>query len=705
MKPLEASDPTAVGPYRVLAELGRGGMGRVFLGSGSDGRLVAVKQVRQQFVEDEGFRARFRREVDASRRVSGAYTAAVIDADEHAPLPWLASVFVSGPSLRHAIDVAGALAEEPVRRLAAGLAAALVEIHRAGLIHRDLKPSNVLLAADGPRVIDFGIARATDSPGGSEITHTGWLVGSPGFMSPEQAEGRPLTPASDVFSLGTVLVMACTGVSPFAGSSTPQTLYNVVHREPDLAAVPETLRGIIESCLAKDPARRPRPAQLLESIGHLAPSAQVWPTPVHDLITSQQAEVARLLGVPLEQPAPPPAVPPNATPPHDPTLAYTRQNPGPPPAVPDARIRRRGPLLAVIGALVGVAVLAGAVIWALPPSSRPAGGARALIGVTMPTKSSERWTRDGDIVKSRLKKLGYQVDLQYAEDDMLTQASQIENQINKGAKLLIVASVDDTALTSQLQQAADKKIPVIAYDRLIRNSPNVDYYVTYDSFQVGVQQATSLLAGLGVDKGEKGPFNVELFGGSPVDNSAMIFWDGAMSVLKPKIDSGTLKVASGQTDFKTAAILNWDSATAQARMEDILTKTYAGGKRVDGVLSPYDGLSIGILSALKSNGYGTSGRPYPIVTGQDAELASVKSIVAGEQYSTILKDTHKLAATTVAMADAVLKGGKPEVNNTKDYDNGTKVVPSYLLDPVIVDKSNYEQILIGGNYYTANQLK
>ncbi|HLU71147.1 MAG TPA: multiple monosaccharide ABC transporter substrate-binding protein [Nonomuraea sp.] len=333
------------------------------------------------------------------------------------------------------------------------------------------------------------------------------------------------------------------------------------------------------------------------------------------------------------------------------------------------------------------------------------GSAGALVGVTMPTKSSERWIHDGDNVKKQLEELGYQVDLQYAENDIPTQANQIENQITKGAKLLIVASIDGTALTSQLQQAADNDIPVISYDRLIRNSPNVDYYATFDNFKVGVQQATSLLEGLGVDKGEKGPFNIELFGGSPDDNNATFFWNGAMSVLQPKIDDGTLVVKSGQTDFKTAAILRWDPATAQRRMEDILTKTYTGDTKVDGVLSPYDGLSIGILSALKSSGYGTSGQPYPIVTGQDAELASVKSIIAGEQYSTIFKDTRKLAEVTVKMADAVLKGEKPEVNNETDYDNGNKVVPSYLLEPVIVDKSNYEEVIIGGNYYTEDQLK
>ena len=174
-----------------------------------------------------------------------------------------------------------------------------------------------------------------------------------------------------------------------------------------------------------------------------------------------------------------------------------------------------------------------------PSAGAEGGNAGALIGVTMPTKSSERWIHDGDNVKAQLEKLGYKVDLQYAENDIPTQANQIENQITKGAKLLIIASIDGTAITSQLQQAADNKIPVIAYDRLIRNSPNVDYYATFDNFKVGVQQASSLLAGLGVDKGEKGPFNVELFGGSPDDNNATFFWNGAMSILQPKIDDGT----------------------------------------------------------------------------------------------------------------------------------------------------------------------
>ncbi|MGW5670910.1 multiple monosaccharide ABC transporter substrate-binding protein [Micromonospora sp. NPDC003776] len=369
-------------------------------------------------------------------------------------------------------------------------------------------------------------------------------------------------------------------------------------------------------------------------------------------------------------------------------------------------------LTAAVGALVlGAAMSAcGSSTKTVDQAQDSGSNAGALVGVTMPTKSSERWVHDGDNLRKALEKLGYKVDLQYAEDDIPTQVNQVENQITKGAKLLVIASIDGTAITTQLQEAADKKIPVIAYDRLIRNSPNVDYYTTFDNFKVGVQQATSLLVGLklknadGSDGTAKGPFNVELFAGSPDDNNATFFYNGAMSVLKPYLDKGTLVVRSGQKDFKTVAILRWKAEAAQKRMEDILTKTYSSGAKVDGVLSPYDGLSIGILSALKSNGYGTAGQPYPVVTGQDAEVTSVKSIIAGEQYSTIYKDTRKLAEVTATMADAVLKGGKPEINNDKDYDNGTKVVPAYLLEPVIVDKSNYKKELIDSGYLTEAQL-
>ncbi|MEY9907666.1 serine/threonine protein kinase [Catenulispora sp. MAP12-49] len=294
MKPLGVPDPRRIGPYRIFAQLGRGGMGRVFLAGAPDGRLVALKLVHVQHVEEPGFRERFRREVAASRRVSGAYTAPVVDADVETEIPWLVTVFVPGPSLRQAIEAAGPLPPENAARLAAGLATALGEIHAVGLVHRDLKPSNVLLAADGPRVIDFGVARVTDGTT-SELTHTGYLVGSPGYMSPEQAQSKALSPASDIFSLGAVVYMACTGIEPFMGASTPATLYNVVHAEPDLRAVPEQLREVIAACLAKDPADRPTPEQVLALIGDVPAVTRTWPEAVHALIAEQDRAVVEAL--------------------------------------------------------------------------------------------------------------------------------------------------------------------------------------------------------------------------------------------------------------------------------------------------------------------------------------------------------------------------------------------------------------------------
>ncbi|MGR4879263.1 serine/threonine-protein kinase [Streptomyces sp. LARHCF249] len=302
MRALGASDPAAAGPYRLLAEIGRGGMGRVLLGAAPDGRLVAVKLVHARFAEDDGFRVRFRREVAASRKVSGAYTAAVLEADADAPAPWLASVFVPGPSLGAAVESAGPLPEEALRRLAAGLATALAEIHRAGLVHRDLKPDNVLLAEDGVRVIDFGIARVAEPGEVTELTRAGTVIGSPAFMSPEQAQGGELTPASDVFSLGSVLVLSATGRSPFAAATVPLTLYSVVHTEPDLGGLPPGLRGVVARCLAKDPAARPTPAELLGLTGAADGTGAAWPPAVRRLAAVQQEEIDRLLHGPRPGP-------------------------------------------------------------------------------------------------------------------------------------------------------------------------------------------------------------------------------------------------------------------------------------------------------------------------------------------------------------------------------------------------------------------
>ncbi|WP_371649586.1 MULTISPECIES: multiple monosaccharide ABC transporter substrate-binding protein [unclassified Streptomyces] len=339
----------------------------------------------------------------------------------------------------------------------------------------------------------------------------------------------------------------------------------------------------------------------------------------------------------------------------------------------------------------------------------PKGGKGATIGIAMPTKSSERWIADGNNMAAQFRALGYKTDLQYGEDSVDQQVAQVENMITKGVDALVVAAIDGRALGDVLKQAADQHIKVISYDRLILGSPNVDYYASFDNEKVGVLQATYIIDKLGLKNtpqgsGEQGPFNIELFAGSPDDNNTRYFFQGALKTLQPYIDKKQLVVRSGQSRLNQVTTLRWDGATAQKRMDDLLTKAYST-ERVDAVLSPYDGISIGILSALRSGGYGSAAKPYPVVTGQDAEVASVKSIIAGDQAQTVYKDTRALAKQAVQMADAVLTGKTPQVNDTKTYDNEKKIVPAFLLNPVSVDKSNYRATLVDSGYIKASDLK
>jgi putative multiple sugar transport system substrate-binding protein len=356
-------------------------------------------------------------------------------------------------------------------------------------------------------------------------------------------------------------------------------------------------------------------------------------------------------------------------------------------------------LKATLSAMTSALALAAAIVGTSAIGAFAQG--KPTVGIAMPTKSSARWIDDGNNIVKILKERGYGTDLQYAEDDIPNQLSQVENMVTKGAKVLVIAAIDGTTLSDVLKQAKANGIIIIAYDRLIRGTPNVDYYATFDNFQVGALQAQSIEQGLGLKEG-KGPFNIELFGGSPDDNNAYFFYKGSMSVLQPYIDKGKLVVGSGQMGMDKVSTLRWDGATAQARMDNLLSAFY-GRKRLDAVLSPYDGLSIGILSSLKGVGYGSGNMAMPIVTGQDAEVPSIKSMLRGEQYSTIFKDTRDLARVTADMVDAALSGKQVVVNDTKTYDNGVKVVPSYLLKPVVVDKSNWEKVLVDSGYYKRSQ--
>ncbi|HHT48695.1 MAG TPA: sugar ABC transporter substrate-binding protein [Firmicutes bacterium] len=327
-----------------------------------------------------------------------------------------------------------------------------------------------------------------------------------------------------------------------------------------------------------------------------------------------------------------------------------------------------------------------------------------LIGVAMPTQSLQRWNQDGANMKAKLEEKGYKVDLQYANNDVNTQIQQLENMITKKCKVLVIASIDGSALTEVLRKAAENNIKVIAYDRLIMNSEHVDYYATFDNFQVGVIQGKYIEEKLGL-KTNAGPFNIELFAGSPDDNNAYFFNGGAMSILQPYIDEGKLIVPSKQTEFTTIAIHGWDSADAQARMDNLITAHYAGGRKLDAVLSPNDSLAIGIVTSLKNAGYGTADKPFPVITGQDCDKANVIAMINGEQSMSIFKDTRTLAAQVVDMVEAIMKGEEAPVNDTKTYNNGVKYVPSFLCEPVYADVNNYKELLIDSGYYTEADLQ
>ncbi|WP_406314339.1 sugar ABC transporter substrate-binding protein [Streptosporangium sp. NBC_01639] len=310
--------------------------------------------------------------------------------------------------------------------------------------------------------------------------------------------------------------------------------------------------------------------------------------------------------------------------------------------------------------------------------------ADALIGVALPSKTSENWVLAGDLFTNGLKEAGFKSDVQYAgaSTTVADQQAQISAMVTKGAKVIVIGATDAAQLATQVAQAKQAGTTVIAYDRLITNTPDLDYYIAFDNFKVGQLQGQALLDGMKAKK-EKGPWTIELFSGSPDDNNSAVFFNGAMEVLKPLIDKGEVIVGSDQTDIKQTAIQGWKAENAQQRMDSLVTSTYNGSKTLDGVLSPNDTLARAIITSVKG-----AGKPIPVVTGQDSEIESVKSIIAGEQYSTINKDTRKLVAETVKMVKALQSGGTPEINDTKSYDNGVKVVPAYLLPPVIVTKDN-----------------
>ncbi|MBP5493287.1 MAG: sugar-binding protein [Clostridiales bacterium] len=321
------------------------------------------------------------------------------------------------------------------------------------------------------------------------------------------------------------------------------------------------------------------------------------------------------------------------------------------------------------------------------------------IGVAMPTKSLQRWNQDGDNMKKKLEEAGFVVDLQYADDDIATQVTQIENMINGGCKVLVIASIDGGSLGTVLATAQEKKIPVIAYDRLIMDSDAVSYYATFDNYKVGTIQGEYIRDQLNLD-GTDGPYNIEIFTGDPGDNNARFFYNGAMDVLNPYIDAGKLVVKSGQKDFETVATAGWKTENAQSRMDAIISGNYADGTKLDAVLCSNDSTALGVANALEAGYTGD----YPIITGQDCDKPNVKNMINGKQSMSVFKDTRTLADKVVEMVKAIMDGKEAPVNDKETYNNGKKVVPSYLCTPVFADAGNYKELLIDSGYYSEADL-
>ena len=326
--------------------------------------------------------------------------------------------------------------------------------------------------------------------------------------------------------------------------------------------------------------------------------------------------------------------------------------------------------------------------------------ANTKVGVSMPTKDLQRWNQDGSNMEAQLKEAGYEVDLQFASNDVATQISQIENMINGGCGVLVVAAIDGESLGTVLAQAKEAEIPVIAYDRLIMNTDAVSYYATFDNYMVGTKQGEYVKDQLDLDNAD-GPFVVEFTTGDPGDNNAKFFFGGAMDVLKPYIDAGKIVVTSGQTEFADVATEAWSTDNAQKRAENILSSFYADGTNLDAWVCSNDSTALGIANALAANYTGN----YPIITGQDCDIANVKNMIEGKQSMSIFKDTRTLAAQVVKMVGQILTDSTVDVNDTESYDNGTGIIPSFLCEPVFADANNYKTILIDSGYYTEDQLK
>ena len=689
---------------------------------------VAVKVIRTDVLPQNAVERtlkRFEREAKSLARLTHPNIVKVMDYGEYNGAPYLVLVYLPGGTLKKRMGQP--MPWQEAVRILIPIANALEYAHEHKVVHRDVKPANILLTEKGqPMLTDFGIAKILEMEDGHTLTGTGMGIGTPEYMSPEQGMGRDVDGRADIYSMGIIFYELVTGSKPYT-ADTPMAVVLKHMTDPlprpshHVTNLPETVEKVLLKALAKDPkARYPDAGAFAVALENLinknqpymldgektSSTTQDTSETVDTFATNLQAktDTNTRQKTPIQQ------------------IPVTKSDPAKPsPALSKGMLMGLGMLSLIvislwIGSLlksstadptaIGVpaSAIAPTIAGEVPDISTKAPLANGLlVGISMPTMASTRWISDGESMVKAFEDLGYATELQFANNDIPNQLAQIENMITNGADVLVIAAIDGTTLSDVLQQAKDAGVLVIAYDRLISKTANVDYYTTFDNFGVGVIMGTQIEAGLDL-KNAVGPFNIELFGGSPDDTNAFYFYDGAMSVLQSYIDNGKLVVQSRQVGMDKVGTLRWDSAVAQARMDNLLSASYTD-KRVDAILSPYDGLSRGIISSLRGVGYGTADLPWPIITGQDAEVASVKAMIAGEQTYTVFKDTRELAKQTAAMVDAVLKGQEVPINDTKTYDNGVKIVPSYLLIPYSVDISNYEELLIGSGYITADQLK
>nr|BFF26021.1 hypothetical protein GCM10025732_39860 [Glycomyces mayteni] len=513
----------------------------------------------------------------------------------------------------------------------------------------------MVLAGDGPRIIDFGIARAVDA---STLTGTGTVLGTYGFMSPEQITADTAGPASDVFALGCVLAFAATGRGPFDASTVPAVIHRVISEPPRLDGVPPGLREVIDACLAKAPESRPGTEEVR----------------------------SRLAGLAAEAPT---RVDPNAGPGFAPGRAGQGLStdetvlaaPGPQP-----RPRRRALLVGGAAALAAAAVP----LWLLldredTPSGGGSGPGAKRIGVSLPRGEEPRWNFDGEQLTARFEDAGHDVDLMFADGVAESQAAHLDGMIADGVDALVVGLIDAAAAADVLGRARDAGILVVAYDRAVGDEPAADYFVGSDLSKVGVLQGEYLVAALGLDDGA-GPFNLELFAGNALDPTARLFFDGAWDVLRPHVEAGRLVVPSGATSFDDVATDYWDPAIAGNRMAEVLEAHYPAGSRLDAVLSPFDGITAALIDAIE-----THGLAMPLVVGYDPNADSLPYLADGRQAMTVFTDPRTLAEATADLVATVLDDGTPETD-------GTGAVPTVLVDPVTVDAENSRELLVDSGY-------